>query len=162
MEILCVHLFYTSLYIYFSYRLYTTSKKECTKICYLVHYSTNSIAFACFLKGKNPINFYLSVCACLHWEFRMSPWKLCMITCESICPKEHVSQDHLLVKPDVDQLLWVLYLVYFFGKHEYGCVCPCLCSTRKTWHFWWRTASQLRMLRGYFLLCFHTLVLIAA
>jgi hypothetical protein len=50
-------LFYTYLYIYFSYRLYTTSKKECTKVCYLVHYPTNSIAFDCFPKGKKTILF---------------------------------------------------------------------------------------------------------
>lgn len=60
--VLFEHLFYTYLYIYFSCRLYTTSKKECTKVCYLVHYPTNSIAFACFPKGKtNPIFIYLCV-----------------------------------------------------------------------------------------------------
>lgn len=65
--ILCADLFYTYLYIYFSCRLYTTSKKECTKVCYLVHYPTNSIAFACFLKGKKRSNFYLFICSCLYW-----------------------------------------------------------------------------------------------
>lgn len=93
--ILCAHLFYTYLYIYFSCRLYTTSKKECTKVCYLVHYTTNSIAFACFPKGKKRSTFCLFVCSCLHWELEMFPWKLCMITSKSMYMKKCSFKDHV-------------------------------------------------------------------
>lgn len=87
--ILFERLFYTYLYIYFSCRLYTTSKKECTKVCYLVHYPTNSIAFACFPKGKtNPIFIYL--CVLVFTENSKCVHENCMITCTSVYVKKHV------------------------------------------------------------------------
>lgn len=54
-----MHLYFTVLYIYFSCRLYTTSKKECTEVCDLVHSPTNSIAFDCFHQGKRTTSFLL-------------------------------------------------------------------------------------------------------
>lgn len=91
--IFCAHLFYTYLYIYFSCRLYTTSKKECTKVCYLVHYTTNSIAFACLPKGKKQSTFCLSfVCSCLHWELEMFQ-ENCMITSKSMYKKKYIFKD---------------------------------------------------------------------
>lgn len=49
-RVYCEQMHYTYQCIYFSCRLHTTSKKECSKVCYLVHSSTYCIAFACFPK----------------------------------------------------------------------------------------------------------------
>lgn len=49
-RVYCEQMHCTYQCIYFSCRLHTTSKKECSKVCYLVHSSTYCIAFACFPK----------------------------------------------------------------------------------------------------------------
>lgn len=58
-RVCCEQTHYTYQCIYFSCRLHTTSKKECSKICYLVHSSTYCIAFAAFQKGKEKSSFLL-------------------------------------------------------------------------------------------------------